>query len=122
MTNKPNRSGESGIDRSQEYYSRTWNDTVDRVFTQTVFHSYPALVSKERVNGYRKWEPYSGGEYDKEKCELVEGMWNHEHCSICSFGIVDDHTYWVNAGRISILCDECHDYYAGRQNPPPTES
>lgn len=111
MTNKAKRSGESNINRDQEYYRRTWDEILDKTFTQTIFHSYPALVSKELVNGHRMWQPYCGAEYDKSKYDLVEGMWDHEHCSICNFKILDDHTYWFNAGRVRLLCDECRDYY-----------
>ena len=111
MTNKANRTGESYIDRSDKYYKRTWDEIVDKTFSQSIFHSYPALVCKELVNGHRMWKPYDGKEYDKDKYDLVKDIWDHEHCSICNFKILDGHTYWFNKKRIRILCDECHDYF-----------
>lgn len=111
MTNKLNRSGELDQDRNHESYKRTWDEIIDKKFTQTIFHSYPALVCKELVNGQRMWKPYNGEPYDQDKYELVKDMWDHEHCSICGFKILDNHTYWFNERRVRLLCDECHDYY-----------
>jgi hypothetical protein len=111
MKNKENKSGDSSIDRSNIYYRGRWEETIDKVFTQTVFLSYPALVNKELVNGHRPWKPYYGEEYDKEKYDLIEDMWDHEHCSICNFKISEGNTYWINKDRIRLLCDECYDYF-----------
>jgi hypothetical protein len=109
--NKGNRSGNPGIDRNDAYYRRTWEETIDKAFSQTIFHSYPALVQRELVNGHRMWQPYEGGEYDGEKFDLVKDMWDHEHCSICNFRIVTGNTYWFNDSRVRLLCDECHDHF-----------
>jgi hypothetical protein len=110
--NKEKRSGGRTIDRNDEYYRRTWEETIDKTFSKTIFLPYPALVRKELVNGHRDWKPYYGGNYDKEKYELVKDMWDHEHCSICNFKITEGTTYWHNEGRIRLLCDECYDYYS----------
>jgi hypothetical protein len=109
---KASRSGDRAIDRNDAYYRRTWEDILDKTLCQTVFQPSPALVQKELVNGHRMWQPYEGGDYDKEKFDLVEDMWDHEHCSICNFRIVAGNTYWFNQGRVRLLCDECHDHFA----------
>jgi len=109
--NKNKRSGGSYVDRSNDYYKRTWEETIDKTFMQAIFVPYPALVNKELVNGHSHWQPYYGGGYDKDKFDLIEGMWDHEHYSICNFKITDGNTYWFNKNRVRLLCDECHDYY-----------
>jgi hypothetical protein len=68
-----------------------------------------ALVAKEQVNGYRMSKDYHGEPYDETKFDLVEGMWDHEHCSVCWFRITDGYTYWENTKRIKLLCDACHE-------------
>lgn len=105
------RSGDPTINRGSDYSQSRFNEIVDKTFTHETFHAYPALVSKAPVNGHRMWSPYYGGDYDKEKFDLVEGMWDHEHCSICDFKIKDGHSYWSNLKRIRLLCDECYDYF-----------
>jgi hypothetical protein len=110
--NKENRSGDPAIDRKNNYYTKVWEETIDKTFAQLVFFPFPALMNKELVNGNRNWKPYYGGEYDKEKFDLVKDMWDHEHCSICNFKITEGNTYWSNTNRIRLLCDECHDYYS----------
>lgn len=111
-TDKENRSGDPTIDRKNDYYRRVWEETIDKTFAQTIFIPYPALVRRELVNGHRNWKPYYGGEYNKEKYDLVKDMWDHEHCSICNFKITEGKTYWSNKDRIRLLCDECFDYYS----------
>ena len=36
---------------------------------------------------------------------------DHEHCSICNVRITTGNTFWFNAGRVRLLCDECHDHF-----------
>ena len=79
----------------------------DKQFRQIVFHSRPALFNKKEG----LCEAYDGGEYDKAKFDLVEGMWDHEHCNICGFSIREDYTCWVNTNNVNILCDECYDHF-----------
>jgi hypothetical protein len=109
--NKENRSGDPTIDRKNDYYIQTWEETLDKTFTQMVFLPFPALVNKALVNGYRNWKPYYDGEYDKDKFDLVKDMWDHEHCSICNFKITEGNTYWSNKDRIRLLCDGCYDFF-----------
>ena len=109
--NKEKRSGDPTIDRNHDYYKRTWDEIIDKKFVQTVFVPYPALVNKEPVNGWRRWGPYDGGQYDHHKYEVVKGMWDHEHCCICNFRIREGHSYWFNEGQVRLLCDECYQYY-----------
>jgi hypothetical protein len=109
--NQGNRSGDPAIDRDDACYRRIWDETADKTFRQTAFCPSAALVSRELVNGHRMWRPYDGSEYDDKEYELVEGMWDHEHCSICRFRIVAGNTYWFNQRRMRLLCDECHDHF-----------
>ena len=97
--------------RDHDYYRKTFDEITDKRFYDCVFHSYAALVSKEPINGQRMWKPYYGGHFDGEIYELIEDMWDHEHCSICSYKIEDGQSYWVNEKRVRILCDECYEYY-----------
>lgn len=106
------RSGDPSLDREEGYLREQANAITGWQFSRVVFHPYAALVSKELVEGQHMWRPYAGGECDEDMFELVDGMWDHEHCSVCSFKITDDHAYWENASRIVLLCDECHEFYA----------
>jgi hypothetical protein len=88
------KSGDFSISRDDENYRKTFACIRDRHFTQHTFSSRAALVAKEPVNGHRMWQEYRGEPYDKSKFDLVEGMWDHEHCSACWFTIKDGYTYW----------------------------
>ena len=101
------RSGEPGFDR--ECCRKDYGEILDKHFTRREFSSYPALVSKTPVNGHRAWKPYRGGDYDKNLFDLVDGMWDHEHCNFCGSKISNGHTFWENTDKVRILCDECHD-------------
>jgi hypothetical protein len=110
MTLNSKRSGDSSIDRKDEYYREEFEGISDREFSQSTFRACPALVSKVLMNGQRMWKPYYGGEFDRNQFDIVEGMWDHEHCSVCNFKITGGYSYWENKNRIKLLCDECHDY------------
>ena len=105
------RSGEPDINRNDNYYRSGFNEITDKYFVQETFRNYPALVAKEGVNGARKWTPYYGGDYDKDKFDVVNDMWDHEHCSLCFFTIKDGYTYWSNKRQVNMLCDECYDAF-----------
>ena len=105
------RSGESSIDRNHEYYRTRFDEIIDKSFIKKVFSPFPALVSKSPFDGHRMWKPYYGGEYNKELYDLIDGVWDHEHCSICDYKILDNHTYWANINLVRLLCDECHDFF-----------
>jgi hypothetical protein len=103
------KSGDFSISRADDYYRKAFSEIRDRHFEQRTFTSRPALVAKEPVNGHRSWKDYHGEPYDASKFDLVEGMWDHEHCCICWFKIKDGHTYWENTKRINLLCDACYE-------------
>jgi len=105
------RSGEAGIDRNDEYYRPRYEEIPDKQFAQETFRPIPALVSRKRIHGHGMWKPYHSGEYDKETYELVQNMWDHEHCSVCNYKILQDHTCWLNNNAARILCNECHDFF-----------
>jgi len=93
------------------YYREAFAEIHDRQFEQRSFSSRPALVVKEPLNGYRTWQDYRGEPFDKSKFDLVEGMWDHEHCSVCLFTIKDGYTFWENDRRIKLLCDACYEAF-----------
>jgi hypothetical protein len=99
------KSGNYSISRDDEYYRKEFNDIENRDFVQRTFVSQPALVA----NDGRQWREYNGEAFDSSKFHLVEGMWDHEHCSACFFTIKDGYTYWENRNRLKILCDACHE-------------
>jgi len=105
------RSGDPAINRNDASYRSRFTEIVDKHFTKETDHAYPALVSKVPVNGHRLWKPYDGGDYDKEQFDIVHGVRDQEHCSICDFKIRDEHTCWTNENRACLLCDECHDVF-----------
>jgi hypothetical protein len=105
------KSGDSSIAHDTEYYRREFAEIRDRHFEQRTFSSKPALIAKEPVDGYRMWQDYHGEPYERSKFDLVEGMWDHEHCSVCWFTIKDGYTYWENDKRIKLLCDACYEAF-----------
>jgi hypothetical protein len=105
------KSGDYNISRDGEYYRKEFADISDRAFVQRTFFSRPALVTKHPVTGHRMWTDYQGEPYDKSEFELIEGMWDHDHCSICWFTIKDGFTYWENTNRIKLLCDACYEAF-----------
>ena len=102
------RSGHPSMMDYNYFAVRLEFDSIDdKEFRQIVFHSPSTLVNKMEGSS----QAYTGGEYDKEKFEVVDGMWDHEHCDICGFSIDENYTCWVNTDRVNILCDECHDHF-----------
>jgi hypothetical protein len=105
------KSGDFSDDRGTEYFRREFGEIRDREFEQRSFSPRPALVAKEPVEGHRMSKDYHGEPYDVSKFDLVEGMWDHEHCSVCWFTINAGHTYWENVKRKNLLCDACYEAF-----------
>ena len=103
------KSGDFTISRDDSSYQNEFAAIGDRTFRQRTFHNSPALVTRDTANGIRQWIEYKGSSYDPATSHVVEGMWDHEHCSICFFSILDGMTYWENSNRIKLLCDACHE-------------
>jgi len=106
------KSGDYMVSRDTDYYRKAFSEISDHNFIQRTFSSHPALVAKEPVNGHRMWKDYHGEPYDTSRFDLVEGKWDHEHCSVCWFTIEEGHTYWENEKRIKLLCDACYEAFA----------
>src|ERR1700753_3458615 len=106
------KSGDFSDSRDDEYYRKEFAALKERKFEQRVFSARPALVSKEPVNGHRMWKDYHGEPFDSNQFDLVEGMWDHDHCGICWFTIVNGFTYWESDGRIKLLCDACYEAFS----------
>ncbi len=105
-------SGDYSVARDDEYHRKEFAEIHDRQFVQRTFASHSALMAKELMNNHRVLSDYHGEPYDTSKFDLVEGGWDHEHCSVCFFTIKDGHTYWENGGRIKLLCDACYETFA----------
>jgi hypothetical protein len=105
------KSGDFSVSRDDEYHRKQFAEIGDPAFVQRTFFSHAALVAKQPVNGHRMWKDYHGEPYDKSEFDLVEGMWDHDHCSICFFTIKDGFTYWENTNRVRILCDACYEAF-----------
>jgi hypothetical protein len=99
------KSGDFSISRDDDYYREEFAEIEDRQFVQRTFSSTPALVR----NDGKMWQDYTGEPFDSSEFHVVDGMWDHEHCSVCLFTIKDGHTYWENTNRIKLLCDACHE-------------
>jgi hypothetical protein len=79
-------------------------------FCHHVFSPSPAMVQKELVNGHRMWRKFEEGEYNAEKYDIVPGMWDREHCSVCSSRIVEGNRYWENS-EAHVLCPDCYERF-----------
>jgi hypothetical protein len=82
-------------------------------FVHQRFVPYPCLHSIQPLadlGGRHVWRPYTGGPYDPNMWEVVEGGWDHEHCSVCGARIIDGDWYWANEDRGNEvdLCEACH--------------
>jgi hypothetical protein len=93
-------------------------DVLDKRFTQTTFHVLPSLRAIRGEGGWVCSKPYHGEEFDASAWKLVEGGWDHEHCTLCFARIVDGMTYWANANEVVILCDRCFDHYRSQLDVP----
>jgi len=105
------KSGDYSVIRDNENFRKAFAEIRNRHFEQRAFSSRPALVAKEPAEGLRMWKDFHGEPYDGSKFELVEGMWDHDHCSVCWFSIKDGYTYWEDDNRVKLLCDACHEAF-----------
>jgi len=80
------------------------NPKLDFIFKQ--FFTSPAMVAKKPINGHRMWTKYDSERYTPSEYEVVEDMWDHEHCSVCYYKIKPKMSYWENSEG-HILCDQC---------------
>lgn len=112
------RSGDFSIPRDGDYYRKEFVEIADRAFVQRTFTSRPALVAKKPVNGHRMFADYDGQAHDESEFDLVEGAWDHDHCSVCWFTITDGFTYWEKTDRIKLLCDACYEAFTNTPSLP----
>ena len=105
------KSGDYSQDRNDEHFRSEFTRVTDPHFVRQTFSTRRALVAKAVINGYRHIQDYHGEAYDPKEYDLVDGEWDHEHCSICTVRIVDGQTYWENGRRVILLCDACYDWY-----------
>ena len=94
-------------------------------FARRVFTTYPSLWAKSPLSNNElppdsrdeetEWhasKPYNGEPFDPEEWELRDGGWDHEHCNVCYFKIIDGVSYWPNidpvkGGQVD-LCEACY--------------
>jgi hypothetical protein len=108
MSNRSGFDDYTGI-HGNELYAAAFARIGSRQFTRRIFSPAPGLVQNQAC-GSVFVKPYRGRKYDPEKWKLVEGAWDHEHCTVCGFTIVDGHSLW-DTGEGRCLCDACYEYY-----------
>jgi hypothetical protein len=115
------KSGDFSVSRDDAYHRERFAEITDPNFVCRTFATRAALVGRTLVSGHRVTKDYHGGPFDHAAFDLVEGRWDHEHCSICWFTIRDGHSYWENGKRITLLCDACYEaFMKPNQLPDPT--
>ena len=101
-------------------YTRIWGNPYyddeavtlkDMSFGQRLFTKWPALVSIQVKDGFRSQIKYNGQIFDPKRWRLDPKGWNHEHCHVCQFSIIEGMTYWSASDDRYILCDACHEHY-----------
>ena len=106
----------------EESDEKQWRDALGnspaRDFTLQIFSCKPAMVKKEPVNGHRMWTQYDSSKFSEKEYEIVPGMWDHEHCSICWMKISEGDPFWQNSAK-HILCPSCHAKFEKRANKSP---
>ena len=90
-----------------EHRDKVFAAIEERDFAHKTFHPIPALRSRADPG---RWTRYHGQTFDAGEWELVEGMWDHEHCEVCFAHIEPGMTYWASS-RDTFLCDCCYDRY-----------
>jgi len=110
------RSGEPISNWDDEYYQTSLRAIEDFEFTNHVFQTGPALVSRPDGSGWKSGKPYRGQPYDPGQADVVEGSWNHDHCYVCGFRLEPGDSFWANRSGLT-LCDVCHDYVDTNLNP-----
>ena len=105
-------------DRNEKIWRDALGSSPARDFTSRVFACKPAMVKKTLVNGHRMWTEYDPSKFSAEEYEIVPGMWDHEHCAICSAKIREGDSYWQNS-EWHILCPRCHDTFEKREPTAP---
>ena len=84
-------------------YNEQFSHITDFNFVGRTFHSYPSLRTKEPEDGWFKSKPHRGEPYDEDKFILIEGGWDHEHCSFCWEKILNEVPYWANKDEVIIF-------------------
>jgi hypothetical protein len=69
-----------------------------------------AMVMKTPQNGQRVWKKYDVITFSEKEYDIVPGMWDHEHCSVCWLRIAAGDGYWENS-ESHILCPSCHEEF-----------
>jgi len=105
------KSGDYSVSRTGEEMAGAFAAIRDRHFEQRTFSARPALVARQLINGHRQSKDYHGGPYDASLYDMVPGMWDHDHCSVCFFRIEEGFTYWENHRRIILLCNACYEVF-----------
>ncbi len=90
---------------------KLWTDALGsspaRDFERMVFSREPAIVKRERENGLRMWTKYDPTTFTEKEYEIVPGMWDHEHCSVCWHKVSEGEPFWQNSQK-HILCVSCY--------------
>jgi hypothetical protein len=109
------KSGDFSQEVSGPHFQEAIRDIHNHDFVQLTFHPKPGLIAKAPVHKHRMWKEYKGQAYDPAEYDKVDGYWDHEHCGICWFKILDGHTYWANKDAVKLLCDACYQEYEKRR-------
>ena len=94
------------------------------VFVPKGAENDPVLDEVRSRTGMSRWFPqggghrvailYEGGGYDADRFSLIEGGWDHEHCSRCQATIEPMTLCWVTeSGPYILLCSDCHELVDG---------
>jgi len=89
------------------------------VFVPAGAEKDPALNEVLNRTGFSRWFPvdgghrvlvlYEGGDYDTNRFSLIQGGWDHEHCTRCNSSIEPMTLCWVTReGPYIVLCESCH--------------
>lgn len=74
------------VDAETEFQEKV-RDYRQMEWTRRKWRRQPGLVEKNR----RSIAFYFGQEYDKDKYDLVDDAWGHDHCKLC-FKTISDFT------------------------------
>jgi len=97
--------------QNKDSEEKLWTDALGgspaRDFVRKVFSCEPAMVKRELEHGMRMWAKYDPATYTEKEYEIVPGMWDHEHCSVCWHKILEGKPFWQNS-QDHILCVSCN--------------
>jgi hypothetical protein len=88
-------------------------DSPARDFVRKEFACSAAMVKRTPEHGRRMWTKYDADNFSDAEYEIVPGLWDHEHCTVCWLKIQKGDAFWQNS-EDHVLCEGCYELFKNR--------